>query len=65
MSSRKRTSSKKGGYWGLGSVINTAVVPGTLLALQQSYRKKKTGGRNTKKRGGRRGGSRRGGSRRY
>ena len=64
MPSRRRSSSKKGGYWGLGSVINTAVVPGTLLALQQSYRKKKTGGRRTKKRGGRRGG-RRGGSRRY
>ena len=47
----KRSSVKKrGGYWGLGSVINTAVVPGSLLALQQSYRRKKTAGKRSKRR---------------
>jgi hypothetical protein len=58
MATRKRNSSKRGGYWGLGSVINTAIVPGSLLALQQGYRRKKNGGRRTKRRGGRRGGTR-------
>jgi hypothetical protein len=33
-----------------GSVINQAIVPFSLLAMQQSYRKK--GGRKTMKRGG-------------
>lgn len=49
----KRSSVKKrGGYWGLGSVINTAIVPGSLLALQQSYgKRKKTAGRRSKRRG--------------
>ena len=64
MATKGKKSVRKGGYWGLGSVINTAIVPGSLLALQQSYRKKKSGGRRTKKMGGRRGG-RRGGSRRH
>ena len=44
-----RSSKKMGGYFGLGSIINTAIVPGSLLALQQSYRKKKHGGKRTRK----------------
>jgi hypothetical protein len=39
--SLRKTSKRRGGYFGLGNVINTAIVPGSLLALQQSYRKKK------------------------
>ena len=48
-----RSSKRRGGYFGLGSVINTAMVPGSLLALQQTYRRKKQGGRRSRKnRGG-------------
>ena len=39
----RRKQSRRGGF--LGSLVNTAVVPGTLLALQQTYRRKRTGGR--------------------
>jgi len=42
--SRKR----RGGLW--GEVINQAVVPFGLLALQQSYRRKKRGGKTHKRR---------------
>jgi len=56
MATKKRTSKRRGGFWGLGSIINTAVVPGSLLAMQQSFRKKKHGGthkrRHTRKVGG-------------
>jgi len=46
---------KRGGYWGLGRIINTAVVPGSLLALQQTYgRRKKTAGKRSKRRGSKR-----------
>ena len=47
--SRARSASrgKSGGFF--GSVINQAIVPFSLLAMQQSYRKK--GGRKTMKRG--------------
>jgi hypothetical protein len=38
---------KRGGF--LGEVINQAVVPFTLLGLQQTYRRKKNGGRKTRK----------------
>jgi len=48
-----RSSKRRGGYFGLGSVINTAMVPGSLLALQQTYRRKKNGGKRTRKNGGR------------
>jgi hypothetical protein len=49
---KKSSVKKRGGYWGLGSVINTAIVPGSLLALQQSYgKRKKTAGRRSKRRG--------------
>ena len=40
---RRIKHSRRGGF--LGSLINTAAVPGTLLALQQTYRRKRTGGR--------------------
>jgi len=49
---KKSSVKKRGGYWGLGSVINTAIVPGSLLALQQSYgKRKKTAGKRSKRRG--------------
>jgi len=40
-SAGKRTRRKRGGF--LGSVINQAVVPFSILAMQQSYRNKKGG----------------------
>ena len=43
MPAHRRKHSRRGGF--LGSLINTAAVPGTLLALQQTYKKKRTGGR--------------------
>ena len=45
---RSASRGKSGGLF--GSVINQAIVPFSLLAMQQSYRKK--GGRKTMKRGG-------------
>ena len=39
----RKGSKKRGGFFGLGNIINTAVVPGSLLALQQTYRKRKNG----------------------
>jgi len=47
--SKVRSSKRRGGYFGLGSVINAAMVPGSLLALQQTYRRKKQGGRRSRK----------------
>ena len=45
--------SKRGGF--LGSLINQAIVPFTILGLQQTYRKNKHGGKHTRKhRSGRR-----------
>jgi hypothetical protein len=43
----KRSRSKRGGIW--GQVINQAIVPLSLLAMQQTYRRKKNGGRKTRK----------------
>jgi hypothetical protein len=43
MPAQRRKYSRRGGF--LGSLINTAIVPGTLLALQQTYKRKRTGGR--------------------
>lgn len=60
MAGRKHNSRRKGGF--LGSVVNTAMVPGTLFALQQTYKRgKKVGGKRHTKRRGRKGkrGSRR------
>ena len=45
--SRSQSRGKSGGFF--GSVLNQAIVPFSLLAMQQSYRKK--GGRKTMKRG--------------
>lgn len=39
--------SRKGGF--LGSLINTAIVPATIFGLQQTYRKKRTGGKKTRR----------------
>jgi hypothetical protein len=41
---------RKGGF--LGEVINQAIVPFGLLGLQQSYGRKRKGGKTSKKRGG-------------
>ena len=40
---------KKRGGFPVGSIINQAVVPFTLLGLQQTYRRKKHGGRKSRK----------------
>ena len=42
-----KSRSRRGGLW--GQVINQAVVPFGLLAMQQTYRKKKQGGKRTHK----------------
>jgi hypothetical protein len=39
--SRSRSRSQKGGYW--SGIISTALAPFTLLAMQQSFRRKKSG----------------------
>ena len=46
---RRRRSSrgKRGGF--LGSVINQAVVPFSILGMQQTFRRKKHGGKKTKR----------------
>jgi hypothetical protein len=46
-----KTKSRRGGF--LGSLINQAIVPFSILGMQQSYRRKRRGG--TRKQGGRRG----------
>ena len=44
--SRKR--SKKGGFW--GEIISQALVPFSILGMQQTYRRNKHGGKKTKRR---------------
>jgi len=44
---RKSRKSRRGGFF--GEVINQAIVPFGLLGLQQTYRKKRTGGRKTRR----------------
>jgi hypothetical protein len=44
---RGRTKKRRGGYW--SQVINSAIIPFTLLGLQQTYRRKK-GGSKTRSR---------------
>ena len=44
---RHRVRRSRGGNW--GSVLNQAVVPFGLLGIQQSYRRKKRGGKHTKR----------------
>ena len=48
--------SKKAGF--LGSLVNQAIVPFSILGLQQTYKKNKLGGKRTRKHGGKRKGSR-------
>ena len=43
-----RRRSKKGGFW--GEVINQALVPFGILGLQQTYGRKRSGGRKTHRR---------------
>ena len=38
---------KKGGFW--GQIINQALVPFGILGMQQTYRRKKHGGKKTRK----------------
>jgi hypothetical protein len=44
-----RRHKKRGGF-PIGSIINQAVVPFSLLGLQQTYRRKKHGGRKSRRR---------------
>jgi hypothetical protein len=44
---KRRKKSRRGGFF--GEVISQAVVPFGLLGLQQTYRKKRTGGKKTRK----------------
>jgi len=49
----RKTKSRRGGF--LGSLINEAIVPFSILGLQQTYKKKRYGGKHTRKhRGGKR-----------
>jgi hypothetical protein len=43
----RKTKSRRGGF--LGSLINTAIVPFSILGMQQTYRKKSHGGKRTRK----------------
>jgi len=38
----RRRRGKKGGFW--GSIINRAIVPFSILGMQQTYRRRKSGG---------------------
>jgi hypothetical protein len=46
---KRRRRSKRGGFLGLGGVINQAIVPFSILGMQQTYRKKSHGGRRSRK----------------
>ena len=46
---QRRRRSKRGGFLELGSVINQAIVPFSILGMQQTYRKKSHGGRRSRK----------------
>ena len=48
-SAGRRRRSRRGGFLGLGGVINQAVVPFSILGMQQTYRKKSHGGRRSRK----------------
>ena len=48
-SAGKRRRSRRGGFLELGGVINQAVVPFSILGMQQTYKKKSYGGRRTRK----------------
>lgn len=44
---RKSRTAKKGGFW--GNVMNNAVVPFSIFAMQQSYRRNKRAGTQKKR----------------
>jgi hypothetical protein len=47
----RRTRSRRGGN--LGSLVNQAIVPFSILGMQQTYKKNRRGGKHTRKhRGG-------------
>ena len=48
-SAGKRRRSRRGGFLELGGVINQAIVPLSILGMQQTYRKKSHGGRRTRR----------------
>jgi hypothetical protein len=48
-SAGKRRKSRRGGFLELGGVINQAIVPFSILGMQQTYRKKSHGGRKTRR----------------
>ena len=49
-SAGKRRRSRRGGFLaGLGSVVNQAIVPFSILGMQQTYKKKSYGGRRTRR----------------
>ena len=48
MTGGRKSRRKRGGF--LGQIINQAIVPFTLLGIQQTYRKKHRGGRKTRRR---------------
>ena len=43
-----KNRSKKGGFW--GEIISQALVPFSILGMQQTYRRNKQGGKGTKRR---------------
>ena len=42
-----RRRSRRGGFW--GEIINQAIVPFSILGMQQTYRRRKSGGRRTRR----------------
>ena len=44
----RRSRSRRGGF--LGSLINQAIVPFSILGMQQTYRRRKSGGKKTRRR---------------
>jgi hypothetical protein len=45
---RRKGTAKRGGFW--GQMINQAIVPFSILGLQQTYRRKRGGKKGTKRR---------------
>ena len=48
-SAGRRKKSRRGGFLELGGVINQAIVPFSILGMQQTYRKNRYGGRRTRR----------------
>jgi hypothetical protein len=48
-----KNTKRRGGFLGIGSLVNQAIVPFTITAAQQTYRKRKGGKRTRKTRRGR------------